>query len=163
MRTKVRIRTFEFDVDEPEPIGGTNTAPTPMEYMVGAVNACLGVVVEQIAGELQIAIEAIETYCLATQDTRGFAGTAKVQPYFHSCCIAVHVQTGEQDASRLARLTTSVESRCPALTLIRAADVDVDVCWHFAEHIDAGAAEQECNEADSLSRGLQARALKAEQ
>ncbi|MDN5813328.1 MAG: OsmC family protein [Arthrobacter sp.] len=163
MRTKIRIRAFGFEVDEPEPVGGTDTAPTPMEYMVGAVNACLGVVVEQIAEELQIGLEAIETYCLATQDTRGFAGTADVQPFFHSCRIAVHVQTGEQDASRLDQLTTSVESRCPALTLIRAAGVVVDLRWHFAELIDVDAPERECNNADALSRGLDSRSRKVEQ
>ncbi|MGP5219678.1 OsmC family protein [Arthrobacter rhombi] len=163
MRTTVQIRAFDFEVDEPGPVGGTDTAPTPMEYMVGAVNACLSVVVEQIAGELQIGLEAIETYCLATQDTRGFAGTADVQPFFHSCRIAVHVQTGEHDAGRLDRLTTSVETRCPALTLIRAAGVVVDLRWHFAEHIDAGAAERQCNDADALFRGLDSGSRKVEQ
>lgn len=157
MRTRVRIRSFDFEVDEPEPVGGTNAAPTPMEYMVGAVNACLGVVVEAVAREQHLGIEAIETYCLATQDTRGFAGTADVQPYFHSCRIAVHVQTREDDVDRLDTLTRAVESRCPALTLIRAAGVDVDLRWQFAERIDADAPERECNDADALSRGLPAR------
>lgn len=157
MRSNVRIRGFTFDVDEPEPVGGTDTAPTPMEYMVGALNACLGVVIEKVAGEIRLAVEEIETYCLATQDTRGFEGTADVRPYFHSCRIAVHVQTSEPDAEQWERLTTSVESRCPALTLVRAAGVDVDLRWRFAERIEAGAAERDCNEADAVSRGLPAR------
>ena len=61
MRTGVRIRDFTYAVDEPTATGGTNTAPTPMEYLAGAVNSCITVVIETIANELDIGLQHVHT------------------------------------------------------------------------------------------------------
>ncbi len=102
MRTTVDIREFSFDIDEPVRIGGTDTAPTPMEFVAGAVNGCVSVVVEQVAKELGIEFTALETYSIATQDTRGFAGTADVSPFFHSYRLEIHVETALDDTDSAA-------------------------------------------------------------
>ncbi|WP_281245346.1 OsmC family protein [Paramicrobacterium humi] len=54
------------------PVGGTNSAPTPMEFVAGAVNACIAVVIETVASELGISVHAIETGSKAHMDVRGF-------------------------------------------------------------------------------------------
>jgi uncharacterized OsmC-like protein len=50
-RTDLDVRDFRFVTAEPEKIGGNNEGPTPMEYVLGALNGCLGVVVELVAKE----------------------------------------------------------------------------------------------------------------
>ncbi|HEY4614508.1 MAG TPA: hypothetical protein VIG75_03500, partial [Citricoccus sp.] len=48
-QTRVAVREFAFTVDEPEAVGGRNEAPTPMEYLAGAVGACITVTIDQVA------------------------------------------------------------------------------------------------------------------
>ncbi|NUL47424.1 hypothetical protein F7P69_19785 [Cellulosimicrobium funkei] len=48
-QTRMNVREFEFTVDEPEAVGGRNEGPTPMEYLAGAVDACITVTAEQVA------------------------------------------------------------------------------------------------------------------
>ena len=45
-RTDQTVRDFGFTIAEPEKIGGQNEGPTPMEYVIGALNGCLGIVVK---------------------------------------------------------------------------------------------------------------------
>lgn len=145
MRTAVDIRDFSFDIDEPVRIGGTDTAPTPMEFVAGAVNGCVSVVVEQVAKELGIEFTALETYSIATQDTRGFAGTADVSPFFHSYRLEIHVETALDDSDKQQEWTTQVHRRCPAINLVQAAGVELDIHWVFSTHVAPDDAENSCN------------------
>ncbi|WP_396277749.1 OsmC family protein [Glutamicibacter creatinolyticus] len=147
MRTTVTLRGFEYDIDEPSVVGGTDTAPTPMEYVIGALNGCVSVVVEQVAKELGFPFSRLETYSIATQDTRGFAGTADVSPYFHSCRLEIHVETQITDAAVHIELLSRVNQRCPAINLIEAAIVDLDIHWVFDAQLRPNSAEDACNAA----------------
>ena len=75
-QTRVRVRDFAFVSDEPVAIGGRDEGPTPMEYLAGAVNACITVVIDQSAARCGLPVDAVQTYTLAKQDTRGLAGKA---------------------------------------------------------------------------------------
>lgn len=145
MRTTVEIRDFSFVVDEPVAVGGTNSAPTPMEFIAGALNGCVSVVVEQVAKELQLGFTALETYSIATQDTRGFAGTADVSPFFHSYRLEIHVETPLDDPATQQELTKQVHRRCPAINLVESAGVNLVINWVFATEVVPGSAENACN------------------
>ena len=147
MRTTVETRNFSYDIDEPVPVGGTDTAPTPMEFVIGALNGCVSVVVEQVAKELGVPFTALQTYAIATQDTRGFAGTADVSPFFHSCRLEIHLETSLADALLLDELKVQVHKRCPAINLVLAAGVSLDTAWVFAEKVHEDDAETACNAA----------------
>lgn len=147
MRTTVEIRDFSFDIDEPARVGGTDTAPTPMEFVAGALNGCVSVVVEQVAAELGIDFTGLETYSIATQDTRGFAGTADVSPFFHSYRLEVHLETQLQDETTQQELRNQVHRRCPAINLVRTAGVHLDINWVFSTQVAPDAAENACNKA----------------
>ncbi|GAA1496848.1 hypothetical protein GCM10009628_18510 [Paeniglutamicibacter kerguelensis] len=145
MRTAIDIREFSFDIDEPVRVGGTDTAPTPMEFVAGAVNGCVSVVVEQVAKELGIEFTALETYSIATQDTRGFAGTADVSPFFHSYRLEIHVETALDDANTQQEWSAQVHRRCPAINLVQAAGVDLDINWVFSSQVSPDAADNAGN------------------
>lgn len=141
MRTTVNVRDFSFDIDEPARVGGTDTAPTPMEFVAGALNGCVGVVIEQVAKELGFPFSGMETYSIATQDTRGFAGTADVSPFFHSYHLEIHVETDVLDMALRQELTAQVHRRCPAINLVQAAGVNLDINWVFATRVQGDDAE----------------------
>lgn len=130
MTTEVSIRDFTFRSDEPSAVGGTNSAPTPMEIVAGAVNACITVVIETVANELGVKLAAIETETTAHMDTRGFQGTADVSPHFRDYLLRVSIDTTES-AEQLGVLSAQVERRCPALNLVRDAGVPLELVWEF--------------------------------
>lgn len=130
MATAVSIREFGFISDEPVAVGGSNTAPTPMEIVAGAVNACTTVVIEQVAGELGIALAAIDTETIAHLDVRGFRGTADVPAHFLDYTLHIQIATDASPADRSA-LRRAVEKRSPAISLIHAAGVPLELRWEF--------------------------------
>ncbi|MGV8877282.1 MAG: OsmC family protein [Rhodoglobus sp.] len=131
MRTRIGIREFDFIIDQPEAKGGQNQAPTPMEFIAGAVNGCITVTIEAVAAELAIRIEQIDTLTRAHIDVRGFTGTADVSPHFSDYVLLVQIVTAADNAE-LAELRRLVEKRCPALALLRDAGIDLEVQWQFS-------------------------------
>lgn len=146
-QTRVAVRDFAFTVDEPEQIGGRNEGPTPMEYLAGSVGACITVVIDQAAARCGLELTGVSTYSLARQDRRGLAGTADVQPYFHTYRLQVCVGTTETDEQTLRDFAAEVEHSCPAVNLLRDAHVDLTVAWSFAANTAEGDAEAACNAA----------------
>ena len=126
--TDVAARGFRFTVAEPESIGGTDEAPNPIEYLLGSLNGCVSVVVETIAQELDITIEALSTHATGSIDLRGFQGTADVSPHFQQLRLTLTLTTDAAEPE-LAELRTQVLRRCPVLNLIRDAGVDLREVW----------------------------------
>lgn len=132
MTTELRVREFGFRSDEPVAVGGTNSAPTPMELMAGAVNGCITVTVESVAKELGIHLDHIETETSAHMDVRGFQGTADVSPHFIDYTLTLRISSPSSDTLR-SDLRTRVEKRCPAVNLIRDAGVPFELLWEFTD------------------------------
>jgi uncharacterized OsmC-like protein len=146
-QTRLNVRHFEFTADEPHKVGGRDQGPTPMEYLAGAVNSCITVVIDQLAARQQLTLEDVQTYTLASQDTRGLAGTADVQPYAHAYRLQIVITTPERDEHTLRQFAARAEHICPAINLLRDANTGLEVSWSFTEQPHAGAAERLSNAA----------------
>src|SRR5699024_8680470 len=129
--TDVPLRRQRFTLDEPVAAGGTDTAPTPLEYVVGALNGCVTVLVDLVAADLGIAVDHVVTDAVAEQDRDGIAGVPGVRTHFSSVQLDVRV-TSTATAEQLDALATEVERRCPMVNLLRDARVEVDVLWSAA-------------------------------
>lgn len=129
-RTDVDIRDFEFIIDEPEKLGGTNLAPTPMEYVAGALGGCFNITVEMVAKDQEFALNDLSIYCEGVVDHRGLFGTADVSPHFQSAKIDVYVASDEPE-NRRAELEQESLVRCPVYNLIKDAGADVEVNWFY--------------------------------
>lgn len=138
MATHLAVRDFHFHSDEPVAIGGKDSAPTPMEIVAGAINACATVVIATVARELDIEIRDIRTESAARIDVRGFRGTADVSPHYQDYRLEIHVET-DAPPNLLEELCAQTEKRCPAVNLVRDSGVAVDVIWSF--HRDGGRAQ----------------------
>ncbi|WP_394214276.1 OsmC family protein [Brachybacterium vulturis] len=130
-RTDVTIRRHSFTLDEPVAAGGTDTAPTPLEYVVGALNGCVTVLVDLVAADLGITVEHVVSKAVAEQDRDGIAGVPGVRTHFSSVRLDVQV-TSSAEAGALEELAAEVERRCPMVNLLRDAQVEVDVLWSAA-------------------------------
>jgi uncharacterized OsmC-like protein len=129
-RTDLGVRDFRFVIAEPEKIGGKNEGPTPMEYVLGALNGCLNVVIELVAKERGIALRKLHISSSGRVDQRGLFGTADVSPQFQSVEVDV-TGTAIASASQLADLQQTVLRRCPVYNLIRDSKARIDVNWNL--------------------------------
>lgn len=77
--------------DEPVSRGGTGTAPTPLETVVGALCGCSAVTSKCAARELGLDYEGIEFDAGYRLDRRGLLGEAEVRPYFEGVDVDARV------------------------------------------------------------------------
>ena len=129
-RTDLDIRDFRFIIAEPEKIGGKNEGPTPMEYVLGALNGCLNVVIELVAKEHGFELRDLHISSSGLVDQRGFFGTADVSPQFQS--VEVNISGAVlAPSSQLQAFQHAVLKRCPVYNLIHDSKAQVDVNWNL--------------------------------
>lgn len=128
LRTDVTARQFEIGVAEPEDLGGDDSAPNPMELLLAGLDGCLAVVADVVAAEYEAKITSLSLVTNADLDARGFLGTAEVQPYFQAVRTEVDIEI-DLPREKFAEYTETVLRRCPAATLILAANVDFEIAW----------------------------------
>ena len=59
-RTEMTARGFAFVADEPASIGGTETAPTPYDYLGAALAACTAMTLRMYAGRKKLPLEGVD-------------------------------------------------------------------------------------------------------
>ena len=128
-RNDLGVRDFNFVIAEPEMLGGNNEGPTPMEYVIGALNGCFSFVIEMVAKERGIALRDLRISAAGLVDQRGLFGTADVSPHFQSVDLQVSMATDASQAE-LSVFQQDVLKRCPVYNLIRDSGAQVDITWN---------------------------------
>ena len=72
-RVEAETRNFEFLIDEPESLGGTDEGPNPVEYLLGSLGGCLSIVAHAVADEMELELKDL------TIDLEGDLDPAKFQ------------------------------------------------------------------------------------
>ena len=112
-KTTVEARDFEFTVDEPAALGGTNDGPNPVEYLLGAWAGCLTVVVHTVGEELEIDLDGVEIDIEGDLDPRTFLGIVDdVRAGYQEIRVQIDIET-DADEEALDALQAAVEERCP--------------------------------------------------
>lgn len=112
-KTLVEARQFEFVVDEPAQLGGTDEGPNPVEYLLGAWAGCLNVVAHTVGEERGIDIDAVEVEIEGDLDPRKFLGvTEDVRAGYQEIRVHLDVET-DADVAPLDGFAEEVEERCP--------------------------------------------------
>ncbi len=125
---RIAVRDFDFAIAEPAKLGGSDAAPTPMEYVAGALSGCLSIVVEMIAAEQGVALSGIAVESEGRVDQRGLFGTAPVSPHFEAVDVTVRLATAAP-AERLEPLKAAVLKRCPVYNLLKDSGARVRIDW----------------------------------
>lgn len=80
LRATITINEHTVIADEPESAGGTNTGPTPMELLVGALASCVALTVKLYANRKGWPLEGVEVEAGLTRhrasDYPGYEGDA---------------------------------------------------------------------------------------
>lgn len=128
-RTKIQVRDFDpVYTDEPASLGGTNTAPSPLETVLVALVGCDGVIINGVATAMGFQYAGVDFVCESQIDVRGPKGVPGIRPYFETAALDIVVYTDEPDA-RFQQLRKNVEFRCPVMNLLNAAGVAMTVTW----------------------------------
>lgn len=128
-RSKIQVRDFApIYTDEPASLGGTNTAPSPLETVLVALVGCDGVIIHGVANAIGFAYSGVDFACESQIDVRGPKGVPGIRPYFETGKLEITVYSDEPEA-RFRLLCRNVEFRCPVMNLLAAAKVDMTVTW----------------------------------
>ncbi|MEW6644881.1 MAG: OsmC family protein [Pseudomonadota bacterium] len=115
----VSIRQFEVGVDEPEGLGGADSAPNPVEYVLAALGSCQEITYRLYADALGIPLNGVSVRLTGTIDLRGFFNLDDgVRPGYQGIRAEVTLDSPASDAE-LARLKEVVDRHCPVLDILR--------------------------------------------
>ncbi|MFC4246457.1 OsmC family protein [Natribaculum luteum] len=112
-KTTVETRGFEFVVDEPAPLGGTNDGPNPVEYLLGAWAGCLNVVAHTVAEEYAFELEDVQVDLAGELNPARFLGLSDdPRAGYQEIEVTISVDT-DADEATLEEWAGEVEERCP--------------------------------------------------
>ncbi|HSH83038.1 MAG TPA: OsmC family protein [Herpetosiphonaceae bacterium] len=119
---------FSWRADLPQPVGGTNQAPSPTALLLSALAGCAVVFIrDTLAPQLGIRVDAVEATVQCEADARGLLGMAGAVPDLQNIRLDVQIQSpgGESDVEKLLQVW---KERCPIyLALIKATDVTLNM------------------------------------
>ena len=117
--TRVELRTgaFEFAADEPVSVGGTGTAPNPVQMALAALGSCQAITYRYWAEQLGLRLDAVTITVEADFDTGaffGFPGSGTPSPSAVRTSVTLE---GLEPAERSDELVAAVDAHCPVLDL----------------------------------------------
>jgi uncharacterized OsmC-like protein len=112
-RSEARVRQFDpTPSDEPAGLGGTDTAPNPVEQLLGAFGNCLAVGVAANASAREIKIDSLTISLEGDLDLSTFLGLADGHAGFGSVRARIDLQT-EADSAAVDDLIRHVVATSP--------------------------------------------------
>jgi uncharacterized OsmC-like protein len=127
-RVDLRAGAFEFAADEPVSVGGTGTAPNPVQMALAALGSCQAITYRYWAEELGLRLDGVTVTVEANFDTGaffGFPGSGTPAPSAVHCSVTLE---GPEPAARYEELAAAVDEHCPVLDLFsRAVPVERSV------------------------------------
>jgi uncharacterized OsmC-like protein len=117
-RVDMRVGAFEFGVDEPTSVGGTGTAPSPVQLSLAALGSCMAITYRYWAEELGLRLDALTVSLEADFDTGAFFGfpgaVGTPAPSAVHCAVTLE---GPEAPERYKELAAAVDEHCPVLDL----------------------------------------------
>ena len=104
LRSETKIRQFNVTVDEPPNLGGTDTGPNPVEFVLAALATCQEITYRAYATALGIPLESVSVTLEGSLDLRGFFAVKDgVRAGFNDVRGVVNLKSSAPDAE-LAKL-----------------------------------------------------------
>ncbi len=127
-QSEARIRDFApLQSDEPAGLGGSDTAPNPVEQLLAALGNCLAVGYAANASAAGIAIEDLKINLSGDLDLRTFLGLAEANAGYETIQVSVDL-TSDATPEQLAQLHDKVVGSSPVgHTLSRAVPLRIEL------------------------------------
>ena len=109
---KVRSRGFEFNLDKPKELGGSDTAMNPVEALLGALGACQVIVASAYTKRFNVQLDDFWVELEGDLDTDGFMGLADVRCGYTEIRYTYHIKSPSTQAD-IDAFTAFIGSKCP--------------------------------------------------
>lgn len=117
-------RDFEWTIDEPRQLLGTNQAPNPQEYLLSGMGACILVGFTVGASIMEIQLESLSVTVKGELNLAGFLGVDENAPIgFKTIQYLIEV-SGDGTKEQFEELSKKAVSHSPnAITIMKGADL----------------------------------------
>ncbi len=118
-RAQLSAGPYTWETDLPLSIGGTNVAPSPTAYLLGALAAC-GVVFisDTLAPEFGVTVAGVTAVARCRADLAGLIGIENAVPDLTDLEIEITVTTPDPD-SKTGPMFDAWQRRCPIFLALR--------------------------------------------
>ena len=107
------LGTFHIFCDEPKSIGGTDSAPAPLQYLVAALGFCLLTQLERYSHALKVPMDGASVQVIARFSSKGSALAGDIESGCEAMEMTVALQSGHAvTASEAERLLDVAERAC---------------------------------------------------
>lgn len=114
-----RASSFVVEGDHPAVLCGADKAPTPVEYLLSALAACITAGIGNIAAARQIALSKVTTTVTGDVDLQGLLGLdPEVRNGFQSIRATVEIE-GDADAEGLAGIVKQSVARSAVFDMLK--------------------------------------------
>ena len=127
-RARLSAGPFNWDADLPASIGGTNLAPSPTAYLLGALAGCaVAFLSDTLAPQFGVRLDGITAVARCSTDARGLLGIDGASPELGDIALDVEVDTPDGD-DKTAPLFRAWQERCPIyLGILRPNSVELSM------------------------------------
>jgi uncharacterized OsmC-like protein len=121
-RAELSAGAYTWHSDLPPALGGTGSAPTPTQYLLGALAGCaVAFIHDTLAPQLGIAIDDVTVVARCRADARGLLGIDGAIPDLEGIELEISIATSAS-VERLAALEAVWRERCPIYLAIAKAN-----------------------------------------
>lgn len=109
----VKVGKHNYIIDDPESSGGSDKAPSALQYFISSLGGCFIGMAQMIAGEMGIQINGVECRIEGDIDLAGLTGKdEQIRPGLQEIRMWMKV-VSPAPAPRIKELVSLVEKRCP--------------------------------------------------
>ncbi|MGG5372895.1 OsmC family protein [Enterococcus sp. AZ196] len=127
LQLKCSARGFEFLIDEPENVGGSNEAMNPLEALLCSLGACKMMVVRFFYQAKHINLKSMRVEILGEIDSDRLKGTPDVKVGFSKIITNYYIEADNSE-EEIAELVAFVERTCPVKdTIVNAPEMELHI------------------------------------
>jgi uncharacterized OsmC-like protein len=121
-------QVYEYDADHPAPLCGADDGPTPVEYLLGALAACLTAGIGNIAAARGVDLEQVESRVEGDVDLQGLLGLDdQVRNGYSGIRVSFSIK-GDAPADKLRAIVEQSRARSAVFDVItNAVPVNIEV------------------------------------
>jgi len=117
------VGKFTLACDEPQPLGGMDKAPTPLEFFMASIGFCENVMFTRHATLLNLQFDSLETSVRGHWDRRGQYAISGSEPSFKDVTVETKVTT-KDSVEKVVEVTRRAHKGCPMhATIVKAMKV----------------------------------------
>lgn len=115
VRTQVKSKTHTWYIDEPAPFGGEDSAPSPVDMLLGSLAGCISAIGHLIAKEMGFCLDSMEICIDGEINSKRFLGTGlEGRSGFSNIVVRMEVTADWAPEQKEAWLR-QVHERCPVI------------------------------------------------